>query len=363
MPNRADTTVEPFRWLSIATGQGRETRLERRSFDPFPPPPGEVVIEVAGCGVCHTDIGFHVHGIPTRRSLPLTLGHEISGCVVAAGEGSESWLGRAVIVPAVIPCGACEACRAGRPTICSSQIMPGNDVHGGFASHVVVPARGLCPVDENRLAAAGLELWQVAVVADAVTTPYNALVEADVKPGGVVVVVGAGGIGGYAVRLALALGAVVVAVDVAAETLQRMADQGAHATFDSRQLSARELRRAVVGMGCGRLGWSIVECSGTVEGQRTAFGLLGPGATLVVVGYTAEAVTVPLSNLMAFHARAQGVWGCPPERYPEVLDMVLSRRVEVAPFVERHPLDTIATVFDAARHHRLGRRAVLVAGD
>ena len=79
---------------------------------------GEVLVEVAGCGVCHTDLGFYYDGVPTRHPFPLTLGHEVSGRVVEVGEGAESWLGREVIVPAVIPCEACQACESGRGAIC-----------------------------------------------------------------------------------------------------------------------------------------------------------------------------------------------------------------------------------------------------
>ena len=67
--------------------------------------------------------------------------HEISGTVVAAGAGFPELLGRHVVVPAVLPCGDCELCKAGRDNICQRQTMPGNDFNGGFASHLVVPAR------------------------------------------------------------------------------------------------------------------------------------------------------------------------------------------------------------------------------
>ena len=108
------------------------------------PGPGEVLVKVAGCGVCHTDLGFYYDGIPTRKGFPLILGHEVSGTVVEAGEGAGEWKGRQVIVPAVIPCGSCRACSAGRGSICPRQIFPGSDVDGGFATHLRVPARGLC---------------------------------------------------------------------------------------------------------------------------------------------------------------------------------------------------------------------------
>ena len=110
------------------------------------PGPGEVLVKVAGCGVCHTDLGFYYDGVPTRHGWPLTLGHEVSGTVVEAGAGAERWVGRDVVVPAVIPCGECPACRAGKGGVCPSQVFPGSDVHGGFGTHLRVPARGLCPV-------------------------------------------------------------------------------------------------------------------------------------------------------------------------------------------------------------------------
>src|SRR5689334_15518135 len=130
-------------WVVRAPRQrmARESREEA-------PGPGQVLVTVAGCGVCHTDLGFFFDDVPTRQPFPLTLGHEISGTVIAAGPGAESWVGQAVVVPAVLPCGECPACAAGRGQICPRQVFPGCDVHGGFGSHTRVPARGLCPVPE-----------------------------------------------------------------------------------------------------------------------------------------------------------------------------------------------------------------------
>jgi 6-hydroxycyclohex-1-ene-1-carbonyl-CoA dehydrogenase len=106
--------------------------------------------------------------------------------------------------------------------------------------------------------------------------------------------------------------------------------------------------------------WIIFECSGTRAGQETAFSLLNHGATLAVVGFTMDKVEVRLSNLMAFHARAIGNWGCPPELYPAALELVMNGRVKVSPFVEKHPLSEINQVFEAAHAGALKRRAVLV---
>ena len=353
-------TIAAYRWLMTAP----QAPLQRADFDAVAAP-GEVVVAVAGCGVCHTDLGYYYDGVRTNAPLPLALGHEISGHVVAAGAGAEAWVGRAVIVPAVLPCGECDLCRRGLAPICRAQKMAGNDIQGGFASHIVVPARGLCAVDEQRLAAAGLALWQVSIVADALTTPYQAVRRAGVTPGDLAIVVGAGGVGGYCVQVARAFGAEVVAIDVDARKLDAAArDGGAALTLNARELDAKALKKATSDFAKSRglrgTEWKIFECSGTAAGQTTAFGLLVHGATLSVVGFTMDKVELRLSNLMAFDARALGNWGCPPEQYPAALDLVLDGKVKLAPFVETHPLDQINHVFHAVHAREITRRAVLV---
>jgi 6-hydroxycyclohex-1-ene-1-carbonyl-CoA dehydrogenase len=349
-----------IRW--VMTRQNEPFVVEKIA--PFSPHPNEVVVEIAGCGVCHTDLGYYYDGVRTKHPLPLALGHEISGRVVAAGSEASAWLDRAVIVPAVIPCGECDVCQRGKSTICPNQKMPGNDIHGGFASHIVVPARGLCAVDEARLRDVNMELADISVIADAVTTPYQAVVQAGVAHGDLVIVNGTGGVGGYAVQIAAALGGTVVAVDINRNKLDAVAHQGAALTLNAQELSAREIKSAIQSFarsqGLRQTEWIIFECSGTRAGQETAFGLINHGATLCVVGFTMDKVEARLSNLMAYHARALGNWGCPPEFYPAALDLVLSGRVKVAPFVERHPLDDINRVFEAVHHGELKRRAVLV---
>ena len=320
-----------------------------------------------------TDAQVHIYEPDTpAQPWPREPGRSVAPDKHARGFSALQMLGameavgvdRAVIVPAVIPCGTCDACRRGKSTICPDQKMPGNDIHGGFASHIAVPARGLCEVDEVRLRASGLELADLSVIADAVTTPYQAVIQAGVSSGDLVIVNGAGGVGGYAVQIAHALGGTVVAIDVNDDKLAAIARNGAALTLNARALSAREIKSAIQAFardrGLRTREWIIFECSGTRAGQETAFGLLNHGATLCVVGFTMDKVEVRLSNLMAFHARALGNWGCPPELYPAALDLVLSGRVKIGPFVERHPLDEINQVFEAVHHGELKRRAVLV---
>ncbi len=348
-----------YRWMMTAP----KAPMVREAFDPVPQP-GEAVVEVAGCGVCHTDLGYFYDGVRTNHALPLALGHEVSGRVTAAGAGAEAWIGKAVIVAAVVPCGECGPCRRGRPNICPNQKMPGNDIQGGFASHIVVPVKGLCAVDEPRLAKAGIALSDVSVVADALTTPYQAVSRAGVQPGSLAIVIGTGGVGGYCVQVARAFGATVVAIDVDAEKLAAIRTSGAALALDARELDGKALKGAISAFakerGLPTTEWFIFECSGNANGQRTAYGLLVHGATLSVVGFTMDKVEVRLSNLMAFDARAIGNWGCPPELYPAALDLVLDGSVNVKSFVETHPLADINQVFDAVHRHSIKRRAVLV---
>jgi len=348
-------------WVMTAPG----APLERQTRQPQPPGAGEAVVAVAGCGVCHTDASFLFHGVRTRAPLPLTLGHEISGSVEQIGAGvDQALLGAAVVVPAVLPCGECELCRAGYRTICRAQIMPGNDRHGGFASHLVVPARFLCRVPAALLQSH--ELWELAVVSDAVSTPFQAVRRAQVAAGDLAIFVGVGGIGLHGVQVASASGATVIAIDVNDRKLELAAGAGARATLNVRDVATKEIRKLVraraEGLGAPAHRWKIFETSGTRAGQEAAYSLLGFGASLSIVGFTAERVEICLSNLMAYDASAQGNWGADPLVYPELLDWLGTGRLQVKPYIERHPLDQVNEVLRQADAGALDRRAVLTPG-
>ncbi len=354
------TTEMPSKaWMMTAQGEP----CEERDLPLGETAPGEALIEVAGCGVCHTDISFLYQGVPTRSELPLTLGHEISGRVLAVGEGvDDSLLGKPVLVPAVMPCGDCDLCRSGRGRICRGQVMPGNDRHGGFAGHIQVPARFLCPIGEAVLAKC--ELWELSVVADAITTPFQAVKNSGLAAGELAIVIGVGGIGIHAVQIAAATGAKVIALDIDADKLATAAAYGAGAVIDVSGLSIREVKGRVKeeakALGAPAQCWRIYETSGTKPGQETAFALLGFGAHLAVVGFTMDKLELRLSNLMAFDATVAGNWGSDPSVYPEVLEWIADGRIQVSPFVERHALSDINRILAAAHDGTLAKRAVMV---
>lgn len=350
-------------WQMVAAGQPL-ARVE----SPLPQPgKGQVLLKVEGCGVCHTDLGFYYDGVKTKSPLPLTLGHEISGVVANYGPGAEGWAGKAVIVPAVMPCGGCDVCRRDLGNICAAQKMPGNDIAGGFASYIVVPADYLCEVPTDSrgkpMGKADVSLAELSVVADALTTPYQAIVEAGVSDKDTAIFIGVGGVGGFGAQIAKAFGATVIAIDVDPTKLEALAPY-VDATFNARTMDFKDLRKAVSNFikdkGRRRTEWKIFETSGTAAGQKTAFGLLTYGAHLSVVGFTMDSVDIRLSNLMAFHATAKGNWGCLPKYYPAVRDLVLDGKVFLRPFVKILPLAQINEVFEQVHSRKLQQRAILV---
>lgn len=324
------------------------------------PEADEVLVKVAGCGVCHTDIGFWKDGVPTRKEMPLTLGHEISGTVVEAGTDFEHLKNKQVIVPAVVPCGKCDLCAAGRGNVCRSQLMPGNDMDGGFAEFVVVPGRGLCLIDDL----ASYELPEVSVIADAVTTPYQAIVRSGLQPGELAVVIGVGGVGTYCVQVAAAFGAKVIAIDVDQARLDAVSDYGASLTINSSEVGFKELKKQIKAQtkewGIPGHSWKIYECSGSAGGQDTAFGLVTFASTMLVIGFTLAKTEVRLSNLMAFDATVQGTWGCKPELYPDALKLVLEDKVTLKPFIKTFPMSQGPEIVQRAADHEIDKRAILV---
>ena len=337
----------------------RPHATELRELSLVDPAPGQARVRVAGCGLCHTDIGFFTGQVKTRHTLPLTLGHEIVGVVEAATPPFASLVGTSVIVPAVMPCGACALCLDDHETACVNQLMPGNDLDGGFATHILVPARHLVrlPADLR-----GHSLADLAVIADAVTTPYQALRRARVTEGDLVVVVGVGGIGLFAVQIARALGARVAAIDIDPARLERAATYGASWTFLAPEVEARKIKATLSSEFEGPTShWRLFEMSGTAAGQQLAWALLAPAATLGVIGFTVEKPELRLSNLMAFDATAFGSWGCSPRLYPAAIALVLEGRVQVSPFVERQPLAAAPDILARAAAGHLGsRRTVFV---
>jgi 6-hydroxycyclohex-1-ene-1-carbonyl-CoA dehydrogenase len=331
--------------------------LAKRPLDLGEPNDDEALVEVRACGLCHTDLGYADGSVAPKHPLPLVLGHEIVGVVRA---GARALLNQPVLVPSVIPCGTCAFCRSGRSNACPRQAMPGNDVHGGFATHVRVPARGLVSLAD---APATLALDSLSVVADAASTAYQAVKRSGLAEGDVAFVIGSGGVGGFVAQMARALGAAVAVCDVDGARLAPLAALGLPVTVNVAGRDPKDVRKQLHGwakeLTVPSFRWRIFECSGHSAGQTLAWTLISTGATLVVVGYTREPVSLRLSNLMAFDATVHGSWGCPIEAFPAVLRLIYAGKIAIEPFIERAPMSKLDEVLGALARHQLQRRMVL----
>ena len=335
--------------------------LARVSLDVPELKPGEVLVEIAGCGICHTDLGYFYDGVPTITKPPLTLGHEISGTVV---DGDSNWVGKEVIVPAVMPCNNCPICASGRGNRCLAQKMPGNSmgIYGGFSSHIVVPSHDLCAVGDKK----GIPLSHLAVVADAVTSPYQAAIRGEVKPGDLTIIIGAtGGVGIYATQITRALGAKeVIGIARNPVKLEKAMHYGATKVISSAGKDTKAVRDEFRAY-CKEKGlpsnysWKIFEWTGSGEGQTLALELLSFVGVLVIAGYGMQKNEYMMSRLMAFDADIRGTWGCLPKYYPEVLKMVVDKKVEIEPFVETRPMSQIQRAFEEVHKGGTEKRVVL----
>ncbi len=323
----------------------------------------DVLVEVAGCGVCHTDLGYFYDGVPTVSKPPLTLGHEISGKIVAAGKNKGNMIGKEVIIPAVMPCNQCEICKSGRGNRCLFQKMPGNSIgiYGGFSSHIPVPADDLCIVTERKL-----PLEKIAVIADAVTTPYQAAMRANIQKGDRVVVIGAtGGVGTYMVQVAKALGAAsVVGMARSVEKLARIKQYGCDFTINIKDKTFKDIKEELKNY-CKEnklphnYGWKIFEVTGTKFGQELGLELLSFVGKLVLVGYGMHKIEYMFSKVMAFDAEIIGTWGCLPKYYNNVLKMVNEGKIVMEPFVDVRPMSKIKEAFEDAHSGKILQRIIL----
>jgi 6-hydroxycyclohex-1-ene-1-carbonyl-CoA dehydrogenase len=343
-------------WQMVEPGKLVKTSIDVPAINP-----GEVLVEIAGCGVCHTDLSYFYHGVPTVTKPPLSLGHEISGTVIA---GDEKMIGKEVIIPAVMPCNNCPICAMGRGNRCLAQKMPGNSlgIYGGFSSHIVVPSADLCVISDRK----GMPLANLAVIADAITTPYQAATRGEVKPGDLTIVIGTtGGVGVYMTQMLAAMGAkAVIGMGRNAEKLERSKKYGATHTIDIKDKSAKDVRQEFRDL-CkanglpSNYGWKIFECTGTAPGQEIGLELLSFVGKLIVVGFGTAINQYSISRLMAFDADILGSWGCLPKYYPVVLDMVLSGKIALEPLVEVRKMSTIEETFKEADAGKLSKRVVL----
>ncbi|AQT78090.1 zinc-binding dehydrogenase [Mycolicibacterium litorale] len=271
---------------------------------PIPEPgPGEVLVKVAFCGICHSDLSLINGTFPAQRPV-VTQGHEASGTIAKLGPDVTGWSeGDRVVVAAGRPCEQCANCRRGDLANCLAIRLMAFAYDGAWAEYTLAQAAGLTRVPDN------VPLEQAAILADAVSTPYGAVVRTGkVGVGESVGVWGVGGVGTHIVQLARLVGAVpVIAVDINPTVRDRALEVGADHAFDSRDPDLKEKIAAVTG---GRKLDVAFDAVGLKVTFEQALDNLTVGGRLVGVGMSAESPTIgPTSMFGLTHRQVLGHLG------------------------------------------------------
>lgn len=290
------------------------------------PGPGEILLKVKSCGLCYTDLKIMRGEIPPPIvTLPHILGHEVAGEVAALGEnvtGIE--VGDVGAVYSYIPCLKCARCLAGNENLCPDLRRVGFERSGGFAEYIRIPAYNFCPLSRQ------LPLERMAILGDAIGTPYRAITRlAKVRAGQDVLIVGAGGLGIHAVQIARLCGARVIVVDRDSRALDLARRYGARETLTPEEAPA-SLRDLTAGRGVD----AVIEIVGSPDTLSWSLPALRSGGTLVLVGY-APGKPFPLDT-MAMHYNEYRILGSRYVTKGEMLELIkLLERGQVEPVVTR----------------------------
>jgi propanol-preferring alcohol dehydrogenase len=319
------------------------------------PGPGQVLVEVAGNGLCHSDVGMWqmpaAIGEAIGWQVPFTLGHEVGGRVAAVGAGVDAIAeGTAVAVISPSSCGACDACVAGRQNICPHGLAGrGYGRDGGLARYVLVAdPRELVTLDTLDPVLAG-------PLTDAGATSYHAVrrVLPHLRPGSTAVVLGAGGLGAYAIQLLGALSpATVVAVDPVAGRRAYAAELGAATTLDGvDDTTASSLRD----LGGADVVLDFVGIDATVAAGLAA---LRPGGAFGLVGAGHGALDRrPLMSVLPKDGQLFTFQGSDIADARDVIALAEQGRLRVD--VDRYPLERVAEAYGDMDEGRLRGRAVV----
>jgi len=289
---------------------------------PDPPcPDGGAVLAVGATGVCRSD--WHAWKGHEPVALPHIPGHELAGTVAEVGAGVTRWrVGDRVTVPFVCGCGVCELCRAGEAQVCPDQTQPGFTGPGSFAERVAIHA-----ADVNLVGLPdSVDFVSAACLGCRFATAFRALtVHGRVGPGDWVAVHGCGGVGLSAVMIASALGARVIAVDVAAGALDRAREIGAEVGVDAgRDQDPAATIRGIAGGGAH----VSIDALGSPAAAVASVRCLRRRGRHVQVGLlhgSAATPPIPMDLVVARELEIYGSHGMAAHEYPRMLALVADR--------------------------------------
>lgn len=314
------------------------------------PEVSDVLIQVEGCGVCHSDLhvadGDWPQFAPITK-LPLILGHEIAGRVAEKGSAvQELHTGDRVGLPWIYwTCGECEFCREGNENLCARQKITGVTEDGGFAEFVKAPGSHVLRIPD------GLTAGEAAPLLCAGVTVYRALKQARILAGQRLAIFGIGGLGHLAVQMARELGAEVIAVDMSDEKLQLAQSLGAAHTYNAALTNVPKELRAKGGVHVALV------TSAAKAAYDTAFASMRPSGILLAVGLPAEHICFPPILMAAKEARIQASAVGTRQDLHEVLDLASKGKIRC--HVATRPLSDANLVLDELRHGQVSGRIVL----
>lgn len=260
------------------------------------PGPGDVLIRVEACGVCHSDVHLADGDWDLLRpitKLPLILGHEVAGIVEALGDGATGLKrgDRVGVLWIHWTCGECEFCRAGRETLCLKQTLTGCTVDGGFAEFLTAPATHATPLP------AVLSAAEAAPLLCAGLTVFKAIKASGIATGETLAVFGVGGLGHLAIQIARALDIRVGAVDVTGEKLDFAKSLGAEWIVNA---ATETVHKKIRGLGGAHV---AMVTSASASAYETALRCLRRGGTLAVVGMANEPFKVSAVSMISGETR------------------------------------------------------------
>ncbi len=288
----------------------------------------EVLVRVAACGICGSDV-HGMDGSTGRRRPPIVMGHEAAGTIAALGPGVADWaVGERVTFDSTIWCGVCPHCRRGEINLCDDRRVLGVSCEeyrrdGAFAELVAVPTRILYRLPE------GLPFEEAALV-ESLSIAVHAAVRAAPRPGSTCLVVGAGTIGLLAVQALKALGCgIVAAADVAPDRLALARRLGADIAIDTRHDDTAVVIRKLTG---GRGADVAIEAVGLGPTVAMAVDSLRKGGAVVLVGNLSPRVDFALQTVVTREISVLGSCASRGE-YPACLEFLSSGRISVKPLI------------------------------
>ena len=318
------------------------------------PGPGEVLVKIGGSGACHSDLHLR-HGEMAALPLPpfpWILGHENAGWVAALGPGAEGFeAGEPVVVFGGWGCGRCRVCLGGEEQLCDVMRWGGIGRPGGYAEYLVVPSsRHLVRLSE-------LEPADAAPLTDAGLTPYRAVkkVLGRLVPGTTAVVIGIGGLGHFGVQLLKELSpARLVAVDTSAVKRSLAADLGADLVVDP---TAADGPSAIRDFTRGEGAAAVLDFVGSDATLQLALAVVARKGAVVLAGLAGGAAPFSFFSQATEAEVTTTYWGSRNE-LAELIALAEQGRVRGR--VERHPLESINSVFERLAQGTIDGRAVLV---